>query len=234
MQYSMQDAIKYLDQCGFKVKMGTVMNFREKLVSAGILGNNQSMSQEHMDVLHKIVKEKTENTTWEKLMNQHIYKEFRKDIDVPFEWTDNILRSHLLWSLKEERFQIEEMDVHIGSEDFHAFCCCIDNFAELGKEHHLYQGSCGTDGNPATSFKIITPGNEFYYIIGKLNQYTFEEDYYVFYNAASYFDIMKCRYVFSGDCEDEWFKEISEQYKKRKNNTIGKKATVMVQRTTRK
>ena len=210
MKYTVQAIIEYFERQGILVKQGTIENFRSKLFDFGILKNNQSMSAKHLEVFEKIVSEKTDSVTWESLMLKHIFSDLSQEINSPFRWTDKIIIRDLIWKLNRNQYHVFPFELCSDSDidDCHVFNCIIDNFVELGKIYPEYQSSQGSDGNPITSYKIQTEDGRYYYLIGKLNPLTKHEDVHLFYNNLPFFDVMACRHITSGNCDDGPFHEL--------------------------
>lgn len=207
MNYTVQSVKSLFEKNNIPVKQGTIEAYRDKLISVGLLSNNQSMSEEQVKTFEKIVRKKTDDLTWENLMYEFIYSDFSEKMKTEFNWQIKIIIKHLIWAINSNKYKVFSLDFNEDgenySEDFHVFCCCIDNFAEMGRNYAPYQNSHGTDGNPILSYKIITPVNKVYYLIGKLNPYTKKEDIHIFYNDETYFDIMKCQYIGGGTCDND-------------------------------
>lgn len=197
MDYSVKETIKYFKEMKIDVRQGTVEAFRAKLQEAGIISNNQPMTEKHIKAFEKVVREKTDNDKWETLMNKVIYTDLRSDINFEFKWTPHIIFTHLTNAIKDGYYSIEHMTARYGTEDWMIMCDCIDNFVELGRKDFLYEGSSGCDVNGVILFKVKTPNNCCYYIIGKRNPITSEEDVHIFYNPYPHFEIMQCKHIAS-------------------------------------
>ena len=128
-----------------------------------------------------------------------------------FSWDAKILIRDILKKIERGYYKVSSLeftpqdDSYSDTEDWDVFCHCIDNFVELGKTEDLYRDSLGTDGNPITSWKIQTMDGNWFYIIGKLNHVTAQEDIMIFYNDSPIFEVIKCRLIASGPADDEPF-----------------------------
>ncbi len=193
--YSVQKIMAYFKERGFDIKQGTVENFRTKLCAMGIIGNNQLLSQKHLKVLEDIVREKNETVTWEELFKKHIFINFYEELQIDFKWNIEIIIKSLIWQVKRKVYRVNALNLKDNAEDFQIFCFCIENFLKMEEYWEAYEGSFGTDGNSVTSFKIKTPEGNTYYIIGKYNQYSKNEDMHIFYSTTEQFDIMQFRYI---------------------------------------
>ena len=199
--YSVSKIKQLFENDNIKIKQGTIEEFRSKLSEFHLISNNQQLSDEHLNTLKKIVSEKTDNVTWQFLMNKHIYLDYADMIHTDFVWKPKIIVKHLLHSIENESYKVSCLDLFNNEEDIHIFCCIIDNFVEMGKTYSPYDKSFGTDGNSSLCFKIETSENEVYYLIGKLNKYTFKEEVHLFYNKSPQFNPMVCKYISGGDYE---------------------------------
>lgn len=202
MGYSVQQVKDMLAKQGLQVKQGTIDNFRGKLVTMRLLESNQQMSDRHFLTLERVVRSKTDESTWEDLMMRQIYLDYSSEIKTDFVWEFPIILKHLLWTIEQNEYVVSTLDTFHGKNDRHAFETVIDNFVAMSKHYKPYEHSQGTDGNPVTSVKITLPDRSFYFMVGKLNSFTKEEDVYLFYNDAPFFDPMRCRYLGGGSCDD--------------------------------
>lgn len=77
----------------------------------------------------------------------------------------------------------------------------------MGKTIDVYNKCYGTDGNSASTF--ICKGKDYiYYIVGKYNSLTKQEDVHVFYNDGIEFNLMKCKHICGGYSEKGRLKEL--------------------------
>lgn len=217
MEYSVDRVIQLLKDKGLTVRPGTVINYRAKLSSFGIIENNQSLTDVHIATLERIVASKTDETSWERLMSQFIYQDFSSQIKVEFEWGMKTVTEHLIWAIQNKKYKVYTLNSD-DEEDFHIFCCCIDNFVELGRHSEPFSRSQGTDGNPILSYKIVTKDGSTYYTIGKLNAFTGEEEMQIFFNEVPDFNIMRCRYI-GGRTSSEYDELLKVCYENREGTT---------------
>lgn len=208
MNYSVQGVREYFKLRKKDVKQGTIETFRSKLQDAGIIGNNQSMTEEHLQVFEKIVNEKNDNTTWESLMNKYIFTDLRKYMQHEFKWTEKIILRQIIKAIEDKDYKVESFNFE-NKEDMRILSNCIDNFAELGKTDYFYQGSLSTDAG-ILWYKVLTQNNTQYYIISKMNPKTGDDDIHIFYNPYLHFEIMQCKYVMEVNSFDEMYQEFRE------------------------
>lgn len=204
-RYSVQQIMDMFEERGIEVKKGTLDNYRSKLQQFDIIGNNELLSDAHVETFKKIVDEKTDDNTWEKLIMKYLYMDFRNNMRFEFRWCLKTIVQHLKWEIEHKKYKVYYMNLLEGeglNEDFRTFCCFIDNFAEMGKYDEAYSGSRGTDGNCA-NFKIVTPDNSVYFLIGKYNSFTRREDTHLFFSETPDFNIMRCKYVGGWDAKND-------------------------------
>ena len=133
---------------------------------------------------------------------------------LPFSWSPNNLIQNIIRKIELGQYKVFALEfrskdnILMHTEDWDIYCNCIDSFVELGKTMAIYQDSLGTDGNPTTSWKIQTPEGHWFYIIGKYNHVTSEEDIMVFYNESSIFEVIKCGLVTGGPVNAEPFRSL--------------------------
>ncbi len=118
-------------------------------------------------------------------MNKHIFTDLRKYMQHEFKWIEKIIINYIFKAVNDGDYEVYELDIRNNKEDFRIFCSCIDNFVELGKTEYVYDGNLGTDGGPIL-YKVLTQNNTQYYIIGKYNKHTKEDDIHVFYTPLPY------------------------------------------------
>lgn len=209
MRYTVLKVKEVLEKEGLEVKQGTIENYRSKLQKMGILGQNESLEEEHVNTFRKIVAEKTEDISWDKLMMKYIYTDFRQKMKIDFEWSIKSVAKHLKYSIETDKYKVYAMDLNYGSDDFHVLECLIDNFVELGYKYEAFEGSHGTDQN-LFDYKIETPDGSVYFLIGKYNAYTRGEDTHLFFCKTPNFNIMQCDYIGGWDVthDEEIFREL--------------------------
>lgn len=195
-----------------KIKKGVIEAFRKKLQIMNINENNTSLDSRQVDLLKKIVQNKKADDTWDDLMYKYIYNEYWDTLKTDFEWQPEIIIQNLIWNISNKYYSFSHMIIDpINKElSFHIFECILDNFFIQGKKYEPYMNSHGTDGN-TIAYEISNPPKTYsYYVIGKLNHYTKNEDIHIFYNDCETFNIMKCKYIGGGPSEQGIFKELSE------------------------
>ncbi|WP_459195736.1 hypothetical protein [Wukongibacter baidiensis] len=201
---TVNEIMKLTDQ-----KRGTVEQFRSELQKFKLISNNQSLDDRAVNVFKKSIEyKKNEQNTWIDSMQKAIQEEYGEEMDLPFRWTREITLKHLIWQIKKGIVSVESCDEDYENVDFHVvYEIMIDNFKELGKTLDVYRGSFGTDGNPITTYKC-TGVDYLYYIVGKYNHITKNEDIHVFYNDGLQFNIMKCKHVCGGSCRKGRLEEL--------------------------
>ncbi|MDY4838356.1 MAG: hypothetical protein SO160_02260 [Lachnospiraceae bacterium] len=126
-------------------------------------------------------------------------------LESTFKWSDELCVEHLTWAIKNKYYTLEALSLNIhDSEDFHIFCSCIDFFVHNEPVGQSY----GTDGNAGIAFKVTTPDEKKYYLIGKLNRTTKEEEVHIFYNDGKFFDPLQCTYICGGSCDAKMYSEL--------------------------
>lgn len=202
MKYTVSNIKKLFENDGIEIKQGTIEAYRSKLQKMGILGQNESLGEEHVITLKKIVTEKTADVLWDKIMMKNIYTDFRHKMKIDFEWNIKSVVKHLKYNIEKENYKVYAMDLSDCNEDFHVLECIIDNFVELGYKYEEFEGSHGTDPN-AFNYKIKTPDGSVYYLIGKYNAYTRGEDTHLFFCKTPNFNIMQCSYIGGWDVKHD-------------------------------
>lgn len=190
-------------------KRGTVEQFRNELQKYRLIDNNESLDDRAVIVFRKAIEyREVEQKTWIDSMQKAIQEEYGEEMEVPFYWTNEIVLKHLIWQIKEGIVTVEYDGKHDDKMDFHViYEIMIDNFKELGKSVDVYKNSFGTDENPVITYKCI--GRDYlYYIVGKYNPITKNEDIHVFYNDGVQFNIMKCKYICGGNCKKGRLEEL--------------------------
>ncbi len=190
-------------------KRGTVEQFRNELQNYRLIGNNESLDERAVEVFCKAIKYRGNGErTWIDSMQKAIQEEYGEEMELPFYWTNDIILNHLIWQIKKGIVKVVCGNNTIDSLDFHIiYEIIIDNFKELGKTIDSYKNSFGTDGNGALTYKCI--GKDYlYFIVGKLNPITDNEDIHVFYNDGLDFNIMKCKHICGGSCNKGNIKEL--------------------------
>lgn len=190
------------------LQRGTIEQFRNELQKYQIIKNNESLNERAVTVLQKAIEYKINGqNTWSVAMQKSIQEEYSEELKLPFEWTTTIHLKHLIWLIENDQLKLIG-DTHDNVLEFHViYQVIIDNFIELGKKHEAYQGSFGSDGNPVITFKCV--GENFcYYIVGKLNHITGDEDIHLFYCDSAHFNIMRCNHICGGSAEKGLLKEL--------------------------
>lgn len=190
------------------LQRGTVEKFRNELQQYGIIKNNESLNERAVEVLKKAAEYKnTEKSTWSQVMQKSIQEVYSEELKLPFEWTSQVHLKHLIWLIENNKVKVIG-DTDDNDLEFHViYDVIIDNFMELGKKYETFQGSFGCDGNPITTFKC--EGKDYsYYIIGRLNRITGNEDIHVFYCDTVHFNIMKCIHVCGGSADKGLLREL--------------------------
>ena len=180
-------------------KRGTVEKFRSELQKYKLIGNNESIDSRAFKVFELAISYRNSNdTTWEDSIQKQILQEYGEEMNLPFYWTLDIEIKHLIWLIRNNEVNVKCADTDGESEDFHViYKVIIDNFKELASAEEIYSGSFGTDGNPLFTYKCI--GDSFvYYIVGKYNHITREENIHVFYNDGLKFNIRRCEHICGG------------------------------------
>lgn len=194
------------------IKKGVVESFRKKLQIMNIIENNTSLDSNQVDLLKEIVKAKKADETWDNIMYRYIYNEYWNILKTNFEWQPEIIIKNLIWNISNNYYTVEHMIIRPVNEklSFQIFECIIDNFSIQGKKYEPYMNSHGTDGN-TIAYEISNLKKTYtYYVIGKLNHYTKKEDIHIFYNDSENFNIMKCRYISGGPCDQGIFQELNK------------------------
>lgn len=177
-------------------KRGTVEQFRGELIKYGLIANNESLDNRAFETFKKSIEYKNEEETWVRAMTKAIHEEYGEEMTLPFAWSPNVILQNLIWEIKNGLVKVFGSD---NDYDFHIiFEVIIDNFKEMGKIFTDYENSFGTDGNQIITYKCM--GTDYiYYIVGKYNHITSNEDIHVFYNDGSQFNIMRCKHICGGD-----------------------------------
>jgi len=206
------------------IKIGVIEEFRRKLQILNIIANNESLDEEQVHLLKKIVKEKDENAnyTWGEIIYKNLYEKYWNVLHTQFEWQTKIIMEDLIWNIENENYNVDDLMYQDGSyamkdKKFHVYCSIIDNFAVQGKVYEPYGNSMGSDGNTVMFEVKHNKGKYIYYVIGKLNHYTGNEDMHIFYNDDDEFNIMKCRYVCGGPSNEGVYKDLFEALHKAYN-----------------
>lgn len=190
-------------------KRGTIELFRSEILRYKVIGNNQSLDERAVEVFKTAIEyRKDGNITWVDAFQKAIQEEYSEEMELPFYWTKEIVLKHLIWSIKKGIVKVVRDDNDDKETDFHViYEIMIDNFKELAKFEDAYKGSFGTDGNPIITYKCI--GTDYlYYIVGKYNHVTENEDSHVFYNEGKAFNIMKCKHICGGSSDKGKLEEL--------------------------
>lgn len=194
----------------------TIEEFRIKLQEYGLIGIHKSLDQRAVETFRKAVEYfeaiEDKETDWSDSVQRAIQEEYGEEMKLPFVWENDILLKNLIWKIKNRRVNVGRANNEIRgtehSEDFHIiYQIIIDNFEIMGKTIDVYNKCYGTDGNPASTF--ICKGKDYiYYIVGKYNGLTKQEDVHVFYNDGIEFNLMKCKHICGGYSEKGRLKEL--------------------------
>lgn len=208
MLYSVNEIINLTNQ-----KRGTVESFRDELLSQEIIKNNQSLDDRAFQVFKNSIKYKNseDNTTWKIAMKKAIQQEYGAELKLPFRWTSSIIVQDIIWNINNNNISVEDInELSNDKNEYHIlFEVMIDNFKELGKDYDDYIDSFGTDCNGNLTFKCS--GEDYsYYILGKWNHITKEEDIHVFFNEGKNFNIMRCKHICGGSAEKGILKELKD------------------------
>lgn len=191
-------------------KRGTIEQFRSELITYGIITNNESIDDRSLEVFKKaIICKSEEDITWSQSMKKAIQNEYCEDMKLPFKWSSNIILNNLIWQIDTEKVLVQSInDLVENGDEIHIICnTIIANFKELGKIYDDYFDSFSTDCNSCTTYKCS--GEDYiYYVIGKINHLTGNEDIHVFYNDGKNFNIMRCEHICGGNCEKGILKEL--------------------------
>lgn len=203
-------------------KRETIEHFRIKLLEYGLIGLNKYLDQRAVTTFRKAVEyweaagsNEAKQNVWSDSIQRAIQEEYGEEMVLPFTWNNDSLIKHLIWKIKNGRVNVVpyyEMRVngHRHSEEISVmYQIIMDNFQEIGKCTDVYNNSFGTDGNPQLTY--ICEGEDYiYYIIGKYNRFTKQEDVHVFYNDGIEFNLMRCKHVCGGYSEKGRLKELLE------------------------
>ncbi|KGP77412.1 MULTISPECIES: hypothetical protein [Paenibacillus] len=202
--FTVNDVMELTDQ-----RRGTVDNFRSELQKLNLMSNNERFDKRALETFRKAIEFKEENDcTWIHANNWAIQMEYAEEMSRPFEWSTSIHFKYLTYLNENHLVDVKHIVTDLMSTiDFFAvFHVIIDNFKDMGAKYNIYKASQPTDGN-ALAFKC--KGDDFfYYVVGKYNYYTKEEDVHVFYNDGLVFNIMKCQYIGGGRKESERLKDL--------------------------
>ncbi len=217
MLYSVNEIINLTNQ-----KRGTVESFRDELLSQEIIKNNQSLDDRAFQVFKNSIKYKSQdNITWKIAMKKAIQQEYGSELKLPFRWVSSIIIKDIIWNINNNKnFSVQDInELSMNKDEYHIlFEVMIDNFKELGRDYEDYRDSFGTDCNGNLTFKCS--GEDYcYYILGKWNHITQEEDIHVFFNEGKNFNIMRCKHICGGSAEKGILKELKDacNYKIYKN-----------------
>lgn len=197
-------------------KRGTVEQFRNELSRYSLIEKHQAMNEKFFKTFKKAVEYKAvlENTTWSECMQRAIQEEHGEDMKLPYYFTKNSILKNLIYEVDKGIVTTKQ----VGSPDdpnFHVvYNIIINNFAEIGREIDVYKDSYGTAGNPMSTF-VCEGSGYIYYIVGKYNSITGNEDMHVFFNDHATFNIMKCTHVCGGDANKGKLAELYEACSKK-------------------
>lgn len=202
-KYSVDQIMKITGQ-----KSGTVNSYRDLLIKYEVISNNQDIDEVGLSVFQKAIeyKEKTVDT-WVNVMEKSIQEGYNDQLKVPFYWTKKIIVDSIISDIVSQRVEVIQpfgSGAHTlkKNNDFNReleIICSfmIDNFQELGMKDSTFAKSLGTDVNGTTTH--ILRGTDFiYYLVGKVNHHTTNEEIHIFYNDSKEFNIMRCKYIFGG------------------------------------
>lgn len=190
-------------------KRGTIEQFRNELQKYKLIGNNESLDDRAVNVFKKVIEYKrTEQSTWIDSMQKAIQEEYGEEMELPFYWDKETVLKHLIWEIEKGVVRVESPDDN--PEDYHiVYEVIIDNFKILGENLDVYKDSFGTDGNSIITYKCI--GKDYlYYIVGKYNHITGNEDMHLFYNDGAQFNIMKCKHICGGSCSKGMLEQLQK------------------------
>lgn len=190
-------------------KKGVIERFRNELAKYGLIEKHQAVDEKAFKTFKKAVeyKKNLEDNTWSSCMQRAIQEEYGEDMNLPYYFTKNIILKNLIYEV-DKGIVITKQVGNPDDPNFHiVYNIIIDNFAEIGREIDAYKESYGTAGNPMTTF--VCEGNGYiYYIVGKYNTITKNEDMHVFYNDHATFNIMKCTHICGGDANNGMLAEL--------------------------
>lgn len=189
---------------------GTIEEFRIKLQEYGLVGIHKSLDQRAVKTFRKAVEyfEAIEDNeaVWSDVVQRAIQEEYGEEMKLPFVWENDIFLKNIIWKIKNGRIKVGRVDQ--DSEDEHIiYEIIIKNFEIMSKTIDVYNKSYGTDGSHLSTF--ICKGKDYiYYIVGKYNSLTKQEDVHVFYNDGIEFNLMKCKHICGGNSEKGRLKEL--------------------------
>ncbi|MBE6070076.1 MAG: hypothetical protein E7211_20660 [Clostridium lundense] len=189
-------------------KRGTVENFRSKLQEYELIVNNELLGEREVNTFEKAVAHKDEKITWVDAFEWAIQNEYAMEMKLKFFWAPETMIRNLIWLINKEKVTYMDVCDSDNEEGFHAvFDIMIDNFKYISGNSSTFKGSWGTDGNGALTSAWV--GDDYiYYIVGKYNHITKNEDIHIFYNEGTEFNIMRCKYICGGKCKDNMLYEL--------------------------
>lgn len=191
-------------------KRGTIDQFRNELQSFGLTEKNKSLDDRAVATFKKAIAYKEENNvTWTYAMHYVIQKEYDEEMELPFLWKNDIILKELIWKINNNLIEVKRVHDQKGLDYYAVYHLIIDNFEKLGRIKDFYINSSGTDGNPIPTF--ICQGKDYiYYLVGKHNSITKNEDIHVFYNEGTEFSTMRCKHICGGSGDKGRLKELWE------------------------
>lgn len=190
-------------------RRGTIEQFRVELQNYGLIKNNQSLDKRAVDVFARTVKKRqTLDSTLNEMFRREILREYSEEVSLPFHWTTFSELTHLKYLINTDKLKVHNIDKNNLSDDFQTvFRVIIPNFVQLAKTEKVYGRSSASDGNPDLCFKCVAK-DYIYYIVGKLNRITNEDDIHVFYNDDYSFNIHRCKHVGGGSSKRGIYREL--------------------------
>lgn len=189
-------------------KRGNIESFRKMLRARNVLGANESLNDNHLEMFKKVKAYKEANMlTWAEAFDAVIsdtllFSKTKIDFDT------TIILKDLLWRINNGFIFVRKPSDNLNDEDFHdIYEVIIDNFTY--QDAGTFKNSRGTDGNPITTFICEDQHKQFiYYLVGKYSHVFNREEMHVFYNDAPYFNVMKLKYVDGGDADTGIYNEL--------------------------
>lgn len=183
-------------------KRETIEEFKAELQRFGLIGKHQSLNLRAVTTFRRAVEYSVIKKDWSDSIQRAIQEEYGEEMELPFTWLKKAILDNLIWKINNERVNVVRVGATEGhNEDYHVvFEIIIENFAEMGKTIDVFKESFGTDGNSSNTF--VCKGKDYtYYLVGKWNHVTKNEDMHVFYNDGIEFNPMKCEHICGGNSE---------------------------------
>ncbi len=197
-------------------KRGTVEQFRNELQQYHLVEKHQSLDKKAFETFKKAVKYRKDlQITWSASIQRAIQEEYGENMKLPFYWTKNSILKNLIWNIDAGNVTVKKINTvnKKHDEDYHIiYEIIIPNFTDIGRTIEAYNNSYETDGNPMTTFICENKAAGYiYYLVGKYNTITGNEDMHVFYNDGPHFNIMKCTHICGGDANKGKLAELYER-----------------------